>query len=408
MEKKKLLNVYFLLLFIYNAASCELVTVADWAPWYLSCIPLVLSFIVAQKCRVNLFHKRILILILILTLWNAAQYFVNHVTPSPYALILMVVAWVAYNVYHEDFADRFIKITIALSSISLVVWLLCVIFPEGMRELGMLYGIETMDVSYSFIFFNIGKAFNYRNYGFCWEPGRYSCILLIALYFYYIKNGFKNRTKGFYILIISLVTTMSTTGIAAFLIFLAYVLYKKKGLNPIYWVPLVLLFLFVWTLPFMGEKIREFGIGEEKYLSAIDIQEWNSRNGIADGYYCPQRFEGMMFQLMNVAHMNPIIGEGHNFTNFYINKELGYRIAASEGILFHVLCYGLIIGLLSYYYLFRASKYWSEKYRSNVPGLFFFVFLVTNFSYDFWEFPLYMVTWLWAYFEGGKSIRLNA
>ena len=105
--------------------------------------------------------------------------------------------------------------------------------------------------------------------------------------------------------------------------------------------------------------------------------------------------------------MNPVFGDGHNYTKFYINKVLDYNIFVSEGILFQILCYGLILGLISYYYLFKSSKYWGKRYANNDIWLFFILFIVTNFSYNFWEFPLYSTMWLWGYFEYTKNTLIK-
>lgn len=402
----RLSTFYFWVLFIYNAASTSLLTVTDWAPWYFSCIPLLLSVYVARKYKVNLFDSKLIILVGVLLVWNAAQYIFNHVTPSPYALMIAIIAWVAYNVFHDNFAERFVRVTVRLSAISLIVWGIGVLIPDVVNEFGKKFGIETMNVSYSFIFFNISKSINYRNCGCCWEPGRFSCILVIALYFYYERYGLRNKTKEFYILIASLFTTMSTTGFIALFVLVFYILFKKKRLNPLYWIPIIAVSAYIWSMPFMSEKIENLSSNSE-FENSLEIREWLVKNGKTENLYCPQRFEGMAFQWMNIQHMNPVFGDGHNYTKFYINKVLDYNIVVSEGILFQILCYGLILGLISYYYLFKSSKYWGKRYANNDIWLFFILFIVTNFSYNFWEFPLYSTMWLWGYFEYTKNTLIK-
>lgn len=403
-NKSIFLSFYFLLLFVYTAASTSLLTVTDWAPWYFSGIPLVISVIVALKYRVNLFNKRFILLLFVLIAWNVAQYVINHVTPSPYAMMLVVIVWVAFNVFHDDFDDRFIRTTTYLASISLLVWPFCVLAQSMMLQFGENFGIETMNVSYSFVFFNINKGSFYRNCGFCWEPGRYSCFLIIALFLYYIKYGFSKRTTSFYILMISILSTFSTTGYIVLGFFLVYHFLKKKTFNPIYWILLVVLFIWVWSLPFMSEKIQEFA-AEGRFDHSVEIAEWNVSNGTND-HYTPQRFDGFLFQVMNVMNMNPIIGDSHNHLNYYINKVLSFNIVSSEGILFMILCYGVIIGFFCYFYLYKSSVYWGRKYGFDYKLLFFFLFIIMNFSYNFWEFPLFMTIWLWTYFEPKNKQKL--
>ena len=91
---------YFFVLYIYNAASSSLFTITDWAPVYFSFIPVLLSIIVAAKYHVSFFKRKFVLLFGILLIWNIAQYIFNNISPSPYALMLSVVVWVAYNVFH--------------------------------------------------------------------------------------------------------------------------------------------------------------------------------------------------------------------------------------------------------------------------------------------------------------------
>lgn len=60
--QSKLLSFFFVVLFIYNTASSSLFTITDWAPLYLSFIPVLLSLIVATKCHVNFLNSKFLIL----------------------------------------------------------------------------------------------------------------------------------------------------------------------------------------------------------------------------------------------------------------------------------------------------------------------------------------------------------
>lgn len=405
--QSKLLSFFFVVLFIYNTASSSLFTITDWAPLYLSFIPVLLSLIVATKCHVNFLNSKFLILFGTLLVWNIAQYIVNNISPSPYVFMLSIVVWVAYNVFHNDFADRLIKVSIFFAKIGLIVWGLELLMPMIVKELGRTFGIETMNVSYSFILFNIGKDIDYRNYGCCWEPGRYSCILITAIYFYYQKHGFAKKDYNFLLLLFSLITTLSTTGIIALGAFLFYHIFKTKKLNPLYWIPTVVLSFWVWSMPFMSDKIEKFS-GTDHFENTLSVQEWNLKHGQGnDEVYCPQRFDGLAFQWMNVQNMNPYIGDSHNFTKFYINRVLNYNIVASEGILFMILCYGIAIGIFCYYTLIKSSIYWGRTYGKKNYLLFFGLFMIMNFSYNFWEFPLFILIWLWSYFEHSKKQILN-
>ncbi|MBS1446972.1 MAG: hypothetical protein HP000_11980 [Odoribacter sp.] len=107
-----------------------------------------------------------------------------------------------------------------------------------------------------------------------------------------------------------------------------------------------------------------------------------------------------MFQSINLAHANKFIGEVRNFQNFYLNKELGYPIVVSEGLLNVFIRYGWIIGLFMYLALFRSSVCINGHYQGKGNILFPVLFIGLSFSYYLWAAPILMTLWLWSYWEG--------
>lgn len=174
-----------------------------------------------------------------------------------------------------------------------------------------------------------------------------------------------------------------------------------KKINFIYIAIAALLVVLVSTLPFMRDKILDLFSNSQDIESQVNEMIFLSKQGSIDGYYVPQRFDGMMFQLINLEHAPLLIGEGRDLTFFYLNKTMGFQIAVSEGLLSIIIQYGIIIALCSYYMVFKSSRIFCTK----CSFLFFVIFIMINFSYSLWEPPLIMALWMFGYFSKIKKIN---
>jgi hypothetical protein len=325
-----------------------------------------------------------------------------HRTPSPYPYISLFIGYIAFHAFRQDFTKRFVDVSVVLTIVSLIVWMLCLTIPPFMKSLALNYGIPSNEVSYSFIFFNIsdkiGEVWPVRNCGFCWEPGRYSCFLVIALFFYFLRFGLSFKSRKFWILTIGLLSTFSTTGYAMFLVLIfAWVVHERK-LNPLYLLPVLLLIALVWNLPFMKEKIMDLQADEDTAMSSIDMMVYQAQHG-SDGYYTPQRIQGLILQWINLKNMPLLTGEGRNLTQHFINRTFGVNFSLSEGVMGVLVRYGLLLGFFCYYFLYKSSVMFSKLGGRTMGLLFLLLFVMANISYYFWESPLFVVMWCWYLFS---------
>ena len=406
MKNKFLLGLYFLVLFIYSAAPVNFVMISENSPIISSLFPVILGLIVSVQCNISLFKRSMLLLMGGLTVWNIVIYATLHRMPSPYPYISLFVAYIAFHAFRHDFAKRYVDTAVALTMVSLVVWFLCLIAPSVMKSLAVNFGLYSNDVSYSFIFFNIskrvGEVFPPRSAGFCWEPGRYACMLVIALFFYFLEYGLNFRNKKFWILTFGIVSTFSTTGYAMYFVLLVASVVRVRRLNPLYLIPVVLLVIVVWNLPFMGEKVSGLVADEDKAMSAIDMMVYQAQHG-SDTYYTPQRFEGMILQWINLRNMPLLTGEGRNLTLHFINRTYGVTFSLSEGVLGVLVRYGLVLGFFIYFSLFKSSVMFSKMGKQSFGIMFMVIYMMANISYYFWESPLFVVMWCWYLFS--KDIK---
>ena len=184
------------------------------------------------------------------------------------------------------------------------------------------------------------------------------------------RTGLKFKDRNFLILTLALISSQSTTGylIYALMVTGYYIAYKKW--NPAYMAIGGCIFIGSMSLPFMQAKIVELFQNSQNMEQQLRNMEYSTRHGTdsEDIFYVPQRFDGFMFQSINLAHANKFIGEGRNFQNFYLNKELGYPIVVSEGLLNVFIRYGWIIGLFMYLAFFRLHKRTlSRKRKHPIP-----------------------------------------
>lgn len=398
----KLLSFYFLVLLLYSAQPCNYLAISENAPNILfAAFPFLLSLFVMIKQRIEFFSKKLIAMYVVLTVWNVLQYEIYHVNPSPYPYMCLYCGYVGFSVFRNDFFDRFIDSVTKLSILSLLVYAITIVATSSVISFSNRFGIDST-VSNSFILVNIGKNLTGgfpRNPGFCWEPGRFSCFLFFAIAMVLLRDGLDFKSRKFQVLLIALISTFSTTGFGALIFLLLYWALKGRSFNPIYLAFALLVVAGLWTLPFMRDKVTKLWMTQDDVDVAISQMTWVLQNGGGDEYYAPQRFQGLMFQWINFQNMPLLLGASRNTNLHYLNNVMGFKLALSEGNLGVIVKYGFILGILLYYLLIRSSRYLSQLFNRKMPFLILGLFMVANFSYYFWETPIFIIMWAWAYYS---------
>jgi len=291
--------------------------------------------------------------------------------------------------------------------LSLVVWLLANVigdpFVNFMTSISVLPGPQPPTETYSFIV-GLGSSFELglrRNIGFTWEPGVFSCWVLLGLYVNLIRHNFKffdiKHNKSFIILLITLATTLSTTGYAAFSIIILFILLNKKSVS----IKIVVLIAVIAIIPtvlglsFMSDKIEglmdiDAGISSTNYEGTT----------LGMSVVTPQRFTGFYFSWLSFIH-DPLVGFSQ-YSNSYVTQVLfgnAVVVAPSEGILYNLATYGVFMGLFFYYWLIKSSIYLSKAYHYKGTMMFLIFFLTISFSYSFWENCIFMYFYLCAFYK---------
>lgn len=143
---------------------------------------------------------------------------------------------VAYKYNKDKFCNRFIKIVTVLSAISLLFFTMCIVNAQALINAGILKKIVMNRLTYTDYYCNLFYAFRsrevYRNVGMFSEPGLYQIVLTSAIYlliFYPEKTNVKHRNWILTILIITLITTESGTGLIGLIIIIIGVLASKRN-----------------------------------------------------------------------------------------------------------------------------------------------------------------------------------
>ncbi len=156
-----------------------------------------------------------------------------------YYLINVAAIWIAYVAYKLDannFADRFVKTVVFFAGISLVMWGLCFVIPNVMKtillgESNYFGGTKGM-LLYTFRYSTWSRG-DTRNSGIYTEPGVYQIVLNAALYYLlFFRDRLHLEKKQLYlyltIIIATLISSQSTTGFLCFgVIIICYFIHRE-------------------------------------------------------------------------------------------------------------------------------------------------------------------------------------
>ena len=317
-------------------------------------------------------------------------------------IIYIVIVYIAVAAFQYRFLVLYENILYYLSIIGIVLWVGINASPavidflrnfefstQEIRPGNIDYNLIVFTVNdYTFIpqyILNFGGVQLYRNAGFAWEPGAFSVYVSIAILFHLIRNKFKiTNNRHLWVFILALATTFSTTGYSLLVLLIIFYIYNQEiykiaWLGPVF----VIIVMYLFTLPFMAEKISEtteFNTEELIYYST----KYNIK-------YQPQRFESLQIDFKDFLN-HPIIGYGGHIEARW-TSQLGANIATVSGLGKIMAQYG-IVGLFFFIFsLWKSSQRMLSFY--NLRGVIFpmaFILLI-SISYSIIS-PLLMCLWL--------------
>lgn len=379
----------------------------------------IFTIYLAYKYKIN-FSSNIIVFFITLTFWYISlvcfkgQYF--EITAIFYLLFVVWTGYVLVNALREKLFVYYERLVVVLSAITLLFYSFQVIIgSEALNRLSFMEPLDHNSIG-SFLIYNISNEEVYegqsilnlpRNCGFCWEPGRFACLVIIAITLNLIRTKAKFvENKPLIILIISLLTTFSTTGYATLLMVIMSFLIMtasnfRKVLFGVCFVPLA---LFMIDLPFMREKIQDtsdtssFGYLNESSLAAKEKNVEEEDMSV----FTPQRFECISLDVLNFIN-DPILGYGTNRRNSYVYNEISPYIALSNGIMKDFAMFGIMLAIVFHILLIRNSRYVSEYGKNGNQYIFYIMYLCISVSYSFILLPVVTPIFLYSTLINNKN-----
>lgn len=361
----------------------------------------LIFFIILLKNGSSFFsNRKFRYLILGVVLWCITHYFLD--TSFYFMQYLMylwdfITAYLLVCIYNKSFVLYYEKCMVLLAAISIPFWLFGVFIGfESLETLPFLLentahgGDGSSFILYTFTTTKYDNdIYNgiVRNYGCAWEPGLYSAMLNIAIFFNILKNeGRINlKDKGLLVLVIALVTTFSTTGYVAFVLLIGLHLLFHLNINIIskffYLIIFSISSFYIYNLPFVSEKIA-IASDESRFTSNTNSYEFNDKE---ERNYCAERFEGILLELQNIQD-KPFFGYGAIREDSYISRTMSHRLVTSNSITKPISVLGLILCIPLFILLFLSTRIICLGYDYPVPWLLFVLIIVLSVSYGWFLF----------------------
>lgn len=407
-------SYYYFYFFVMVLFAARAVPVTGSMVYYTGNIisfifPILLTFILLLKYPISFKNRNLNIVICIITFWFLAQYIKYgelNISLTIYLYYGIIIAYIHIRVYGKNIIYLYEDVVAHLSAISLVGWVVQIIAPKLIHLL-MIFPSNTGTISGSCLFYSEGRDYEtailfFRNAGFSWEPGMFASLVVIALFFNAFINHFKFKgNKKFYILLVALATSQSTTGYGVLISLgcIIYLLNYRSQYKFIIAVMIVSMSVAVYNLPIMGEKIKDLWVN--------DVQETKERLYEVQGYYqealALTRFESLAMETYNIRH-DPILGYGRDNTNSYVEKELKLNVGLPNGLFKVIAKYGCILGLLFYLCLFTSSQWMAREFKYKGTILFFIAYCMISVSYSFVESPIFIAFLFFPLFLKEKNI----
>lgn len=365
-------------------------------------IPIILTIILVIKHRIIYIDSKVLLIYLIFTLWVILQvikYRQIYLTYTFFLYYNLTIAILLVKIYGFKLFILYEDILVKLSLIAILGWMFSIFFYGIILDILTTVGFNSEISSFAtvksnILIFSLTSNEKYsdsmyagliRNSGFSWEPGRYAIMVILAIFINFVRCNFKVfKNTNFWILLIALLSTQSTTGFAFLILLLFLYLYNKRS-NKIFASILIIPFmLIVLTLPFMLDKITNLWYNEENLNSIVDY----TNAGVRETSYSLQRFDAMYMQFQNLIR-DPILGYGVEIKNSFVKKQSPF-INTPHGLITIFSRFGIILGFLIFKMTYRTSVLISNTYKFKGKFFYLYLFIVMSMSYDITTVPLFL------------------
>ena len=329
-------------------------------------------------------------------------------------IISFIITYVCITNLKHQFFIIYEEILYYLSSIALFFWIIYQVFPSGLTNLIdtiAFYKAGSDNVKSNIIIYTInnarfiGEAYNInlgffsfsRNPGFAWEPGAFAVFICLAVYVHIIKSKFKNIfNKRFWLYLVCLLSTFSTTGFSVFFAIIGFYLYNIEiKYKQFYFICLFSIGLGLFSTDIVTDKMNQV---------VTQNTEEQIENSVKYGTsYTPQRYTSFLIDFQDFLN-NPILGYGGHEEERWTMK-LGAQIGSISGIGKLLARFGSIGSIFFFVLLINGSKKLALLFQYRGWGFLVVIFLMISLSYSLLEHPLLMSFWMFAFFTPAISSK---
>lgn len=226
-----------------------------------------------------------------------------------------------------------------------------------------------------------------RNCGFGWEPGAFGVYLSLALFInLFITNYKKKWNKFTWILLITLISTMSTTGYSILALIILFYFYNLTANSMILILPLLIIVAgAVIVLPFVSEKIKDM------YEEANNVDFLVLKSIGQEDAATPQRFSSFLIAVRDF-YQNPFLGTGTVEGKRWID-EIGANITVVSGIGQLMGSFGIVGSLFFLISSLKSSFIFSKYFKYKGKFLLFFLIIFISISYFILFIPVILTFW---------------
>jgi len=323
---------------------------------------------------------------------------------SGYAIIGLVTVTL---IGKKAFFYKYVDVIYVLALISLVFFTIQLIIPSILLAILTLVDkalhISLRENTFSYaniiIYTIVERGSEVRNYGFAFEPGFFAGFLSLGLFFslFKLNGGFDFKSK---VILLTIITTQSTTGIFASLgIILFYLIGIKKN-YALFFLTIPLFIYIFFQLDILADKI--FGLWENSLTMDSHIQLGSTFSG--------GRFFGLKLAMIDFVN-NPIIGYGDynkvSYSKAILLSDIG-QISGIGNYLAQLGSVGLIILIVCFN---RSLKEMKLLFQPKIFfTVFIFVLLVFSFAFTITLTPLFFSFMLYSWADNpiqSSFIKLN-
>lgn len=382
-------NLYFLLVVLYSGMSISFF----WSNEGLIFL-WITGFFIFRKETLNLKRK----VLASIALW--VIYFIINTTIissfhpfflSTYIAKIMVAYWIIIF-YKDKLFIQFEKTIFTLTILSLSFYTIQLIDANFLYAL-----LKKVDLSneifpnkkyasigiYTFHQIDEIEVFP-RNAGFTWEPGPFSCFIMLAVFINIVRhNATFTDKKSLIIFLAALITTQSTTGFILLIVTMLWYSWThvksiSLRITSLFTITIISIFLYI-NLPWLGDKIFSESQQDVQDVVALAVATGES--------HTPGRFSSFLIRMEDFINY-PIAGFGGNPTLQFGYLGEGNVIHAVNGIGTILGKYGSIGFSIFLFLLLTSSKWISRYYSCNAHLIFPALIFIIGFSFGIIESPI--------------------